>query len=173
VIAITLRQRTTHETAANADWVLARGAIGWLTGTDVVASKPKGGLRSLSNPGAAYDDPILGKDRQPAHMNKYVKLPNTLKGDFGGVHINAGIPNKAFYEAAQKVGTERALSIWLTALAEFQGKKGPSFAEMADATVASARSEERERVRQAWEMVGVPVNPKQYETPAPAAQQAL
>ena len=37
-------------------------------------------------------------------MDNYVQLPDTDEGDFGGVHINSGIPNKAFYLAAIGVG---------------------------------------------------------------------
>ena len=47
----------------------------------------------MKEPGTAYDDPILGKDPQPAHMRDYVV---TLE-DNGGVHINSGIPNHAFF----------------------------------------------------------------------------
>jgi Zn-dependent metalloprotease len=47
----------------------------------------------MKAPGTAYDDPTLGKDPQPAHMK------NIYKGtaDHGGVHINSGIPNHAFF----------------------------------------------------------------------------
>ena len=54
----------------------------------------------MKAPGTAYDDPKLGKDPQPAHMDDYV---DTFS-DNGGVHINSGIPNKAFYLAATAIG---------------------------------------------------------------------
>ena len=47
----------------------------------------------MKEPGSAYDDPVIGKDPQPGHMNDYVKTTS----DNGGVHINSGIPNRAFY----------------------------------------------------------------------------
>jgi Zn-dependent metalloprotease len=34
---------------------------------------------------------------QPSHMDKYKKLPKTENGDWGGVHTNSGIHNKAAY----------------------------------------------------------------------------
>jgi Zn-dependent metalloprotease len=34
---------------------------------------------------------------QPSHMHDYQKLPNTPNGDWGGVHTNSGIHNKAAY----------------------------------------------------------------------------
>ena len=57
-------------------------------------------LRSMKAPGTAYNDKVLSKDPQPAHMNNYV---NTTM-DNGGVHINSGIPNHAFYLAAIALG---------------------------------------------------------------------
>jgi Zn-dependent metalloprotease len=57
-------------------------------------------LRSMKAPGTAYDDPLVGKDPQPAHMDDYVE---TIQ-DNGGVHINSGIPNHAFYLAATEIG---------------------------------------------------------------------
>jgi hypothetical protein len=155
IIAVTYRQRMNHETAAKADWILARGFVGWLTSGDVVTSKPKGGLRSLSAPGTAYDDPVLGKDPQPSHMSKYVTMANTASGDFGGIHVNCGIPNKAFFEAAQMIGTERALSIWLDACRRLRKKTSPTFVDMATATVESATSAEQGSLRDAWRAVGV------------------
>ena len=56
----------------------------------------------MSAPGTAYDDPILGKDPQPADMDHYVELKEDE--DDGGVHINSGIPNRAFYLAATAIG---------------------------------------------------------------------
>ena len=45
-------------------------------------------------------------DKQPAHMADYVDLPddNDPQNDNGGVHINSGIPNHAFYLAATTLG---------------------------------------------------------------------
>ena len=54
----------------------------------------------MKAPGTAYDDPRLGKDPQPAHMDDYVETTE----DNGGVHINSGIPNHAFYLAATALG---------------------------------------------------------------------
>jgi Zn-dependent metalloprotease len=78
------------------------------------------GLRSMSEPGTAYDDPLLGKDPQPAHMKDFIKT----REDNGGVHLNSGIPNRAFYLAATAIGgtpgkkrvmpgtTQFAIAIW-------------------------------------------------------------
>ena len=42
----------------------------------------------------------LGEDPQPAHMSEIYEGPN----DKGGVHINSGIPNRAFVLTAQALG---------------------------------------------------------------------
>ena len=72
----------------------------WLIGAGLFARKVKGvALRSMKDPGTAYDDPTIGKDPQPGHMKNFVKTTS----DNGGVHINSGIPNRAFYFEQRKL----------------------------------------------------------------------
>ena len=98
-----VKQKKLNQTADQADWLIGAGLF---------TSNVKGlAIRSMKEPGTAYDDPLLGKDPQPAHMRHYV---NTTS-DNGGVHINSGIPNRAFYLAALEIGGhawERAGKIW-------------------------------------------------------------
>ena len=54
-------------------------------------------LRSMKEPGTAYDDPQIGRDLQVGSM---ADLRHTPDDDSGGVHINSGIPNRAFVLAA-------------------------------------------------------------------------
>jgi Zn-dependent metalloprotease len=76
----------------------------WLIGEKVMKGA-KYAIRSIKAPGTGYlNHPELGNDPQPATMDKYVDLPNTQSGDWGGVHINSGIPNFAFYIAAYNWG---------------------------------------------------------------------
>jgi Zn-dependent metalloprotease len=73
----------------------------WLIGAELFTSGVHGkAIRSMAAPGTAYDDPVLGRDPQPSHMRDYVDTPD----DNGGVHINSGIPNHAFYLAAIALG---------------------------------------------------------------------
>ena len=59
----------------------------------------------MKAPGKAFiNHPDLGNDPQPATMNKYVQMPDTEEGDWGGVHYNSGIANFAFYVAAFNIG---------------------------------------------------------------------
>ena len=98
-----IKQYREKQTADKADWLIGAGLF---------TSKVKGmALRSLKEPGTAYDDPTIGKDPQPAHMKDYVKTSD----DNGGVHINSGIPNRAFYLAAIELGGhswDKAGQIW-------------------------------------------------------------
>lgn len=58
----------------------------WLIGDGLFG--PETALRDMKEP-ENFD--------QPSHMNDYLKLPKTESGDWGGVHINSGIHNKAAY----------------------------------------------------------------------------
>ena len=87
-----VKQHALGQTAEQADWLIGAD----LLGPDVQGSA----LRSMKAPGTAYDDDVLGKDPQPAHMDDYVDTSE----DDGGVHINSGIPNHAFYVAATTLG---------------------------------------------------------------------
>jgi Zn-dependent metalloprotease len=58
----------------------------WLLGQDLLpGNKP---FRDMADP---------TRFNQPAHMRDFRKLPNTRAGDWGGVHVNSGIHNKAAY----------------------------------------------------------------------------
>ena len=73
----------------------------------------------MKAPGKAYDDPQMGgKDPQPTHIGYYVDSPRS-RSDHGGVHINSGIPNHAFYLVAKQLGGnawEDAGTIWYQAM---------------------------------------------------------
>ena len=101
-----VKQRQRGQTASQADWLIGEGLF---------TANVKGvALRSLKEPGTAYDDPVLGRDPQPAHMRDYVHTSD----DDGGIHINSGIPNHAFFLVAAAIGGyawEKAGRIWYTA----------------------------------------------------------
>ena len=127
----------------------------WLIGAGLFTSKIHGvALRSMKAPGTAYDDPLIGKDPQPDHMSKYVNTQD----DNGGVHINSGIPNRAFYLTALALGGhswERAGKMWYHALTE-GARSSTNFVEFAQLTIQAASSpEETHAVTDAWKTVGV------------------
>ena len=106
-----VKQWVRKETADQADWLI---------GADIFTPEiDADALRSMKAPGKAYNNPQFGRDPQPDHMSKFVMLPDTDEGDWGGVHINSGIPNKAFYLTAIGIGGyawEAPGHIWYAAL---------------------------------------------------------
>jgi len=147
-----VKQRHARESAGNADWLIGEGLF-----TDRVQGKA---LRSMKAPGTAYDDDVIGKDPQPATMDDYVETTE----DNGGVHINSGIPNHAFYLAATATdgrAWERAGLIWYDVLTGGQVPPDCDFATFASLTVEAARarfdtdSDEATAVADAWRAVGV------------------
>ena len=94
-------------------------------------------MRDMANPGTAYDDPVLGKDRQPGHLKDYVQT----ESDNGGVHINSGIPNRAFVLAAKAIGGrswEVTGKTWYVTLTERLNSSG-DFEKCARETLSVAR----------------------------------
>ncbi|MCL2899704.1 M4 family metallopeptidase [Brenneria tiliae] len=138
------------QTAEQADWTI---------GAELLAEGIHGtGLRSMSNPGTAYDDLLLGTDPQPSHMDNYI---NTRE-DNGGVHLNSGIPNRAFYLAATALGGyswEKAGWIWYDALSDKSLPQNADFDVFSRYTVKHAEQRFDQSVadivKQSWEKVGV------------------
>lgn len=74
----------------------------WLIGDTVVSENFLGvALRSMKAPGTANEF-----DSQPDHMSNYY----TGSADNQGVHINSGIPNKAFYLSCIQLGIDDCAS---------------------------------------------------------------
>ncbi len=153
VFGALVKQYSKSQTARVADWVIGAGLF---------APSVNGvGIRSMKAPGTAYNDPVLGKDPQPAHMTSYV---NTNQ-DNGGVHINSGIPNKAFYVTAYELNGfawEKAGRIWYAALSDrltssstFQDAAGITYAVAGQ--LYGANSLEQKAVRKGWSEVGIEV----------------
>lgn len=147
VFGALVEQRALKQTADKATW---------LVGDDVWKPSVKGrALRDMRNPGTAYDDPMIGKDPQPAHMDNFVKTTR----DNGGVHLNSGIPNKAFADFAIAVGGnawEAPGKIWFEARAK--AGSDPSFAQFAYQTIEAAKRispNDVPKLEKAWSDVGV------------------
>ncbi|UQI43768.1 M4 family metallopeptidase [Streptomyces sp. HU2014] len=150
-----IKQYALGQSADQADWLIGAGLLGPNVDRGVA-------LRSMKEPGTAYDDDVLGKDPQPATMDDYVRTSR----DNGGVHINSGIPNHAFYLLATDLGGnawERAGKIWYATLTGGELAADADFADFARLTAASARGlfgdgDEIQAVLKAWSSVGVPVS---------------
>ena len=150
-----VKQRMLNQTADQADWLIGAELF---EGTNLTGDA----LRSMKAPGTAFNDRVLGKDPQPGHMRDYVR---TFQ-DNGGVHINSGIPNHAFYLLATGLGGhawDKAGRIWYNTLRDPQVRPNTGFARFARRTVAHAnslfgeRSAEKKAVIEAWGKVGIAV----------------
>jgi hypothetical protein len=150
-------------------WKLQQSAsdADWLIGAHLLAPGVNGkALRSMAQPGTAYDDPKLGgRDPQPAHMRDYQEMAQ----DNGGVHINSGIPNRAFYLAATRIDPngfawEKPGKIWYLTLTT-RLNANSTFQDCANATFSVAGdqfghgSHEEQSVGEAWSEVGIDVEP--------------
>lgn len=150
-----VKQRVLGQDAAGADWLI---------GKEVFTPGLSGdALRSVKAPGTAYDNDLFGKDPQPAHMDQFQILADNRFGDFGGVHINSGIPNRAFYLVASSIGGkawDAPGHIWYETLTKNCGPDS-QFQDFADATFGvagrlyGASSREQVAVRDAWREVGI------------------
>lgn len=156
-----------HRTKArDADWIIGKGI--W---KDSINGK---GLRDMLHPGTAFDDRRIGKDPQPDHMDKYVQ---TTK-DNGGVHINSGIPNRAFAEFARAVGGyswDQPGHIWYRALQTVG--RNPSFAQFANATIEAAKDLGYDslipKLQKAWDTVGVTPSASEGDRLTPALPKVI
>jgi len=127
----------------------------WLIGPDIVGPALEPALRSLKAPGTANQH-----DTQPADMDHFVVTAQ----DHGGVHVNSGIPNRAFYVAATTIGGkawEKAGKVWYESLRDPQTRANTDFAGFARVTIRQAAtlfgptSAESDGVRAGWDDVKV------------------
>jgi Zn-dependent metalloprotease len=136
------------------------GQADWLVGNEIMGPTLYGeALRSMQAPGMAYDNNLLGKDPQPAHMNDYY----AGNDDNQGVHINSGIPNRAFYLVSMEIGTDKATLIWYAGLQKLWSTA--KFNDAVEVIVDAARTLTKQnevpvgstqRVRAAFREVGLP-----------------
>ena len=147
-----IKQYDAKQSTADADWLIGQGLL---------LHDPKVALRSMKNPGSAYkNDPVLGNDPQPKNMKDYIKTGQ----DNGGVHLNSGIPNYAFFLIADGMGGfswQKAGQIWYNTLRDNRLKPNATFSEFASRTIANAitlygaDSKEVSIVQDSWAKVGV------------------
>ncbi len=134
-------------TGTPVDWQLAPGGAAWVDGKNPADDRRP--LFSLAEPGKAHPHDI-----QIANYSQLADPQNP-----SSMYINSGIGNKAFYETAVKIGTDKALRIWIDALPYLQKNRGNSnYPGFAAATIAAAQSQgAATAVMDAWRAVKVPL----------------
>ena len=92
----------------------------WKIGEDVVKSGafPSGALRNMEDPHNGASTNNFNAGWQPRHVNEKFNGSE----DNGGVHINSGIPNWAFYKFATAVGKDKAEKVYYRALTNYLTK---------------------------------------------------
>ncbi|MEZ4886288.1 MAG: M4 family metallopeptidase [Chitinophagales bacterium] len=128
----------------------------WTLGEDIVNPSvfPSGALRSMSNPNNGASPNQNGW--QPKHMSEY----RNTSADNGGVHINSGIPNRAFYLFATQVGRPKAERVYYHALANYLTQSS-QFIDARLAVVKAAKdiygdnAAEVSAARSAFDQVGI------------------
>ena len=154
VFGVLIRHWKNCRTAADASWLIGAEIL-------VPAEEPavRRAIRDMENPGTAYDDPALGgRDPQPDHMRDLYRGDE----DDGGVHINSGIPNRAFVltaKALEGYAWDIAGRIWYKTMLTLT--RDSQFVDCARRTVqvavADYGSETAEVVRAGWDAVGIAV----------------
>lgn len=129
----------------------------WKMGEDVVKTSvfPSGCLRDLQNPHNGGTG--LGSNGwQPDKMSEIYSGSQ----DNGGVHINSGIPNKAFYNFASVVSKPTAEKVYFRAMKQYLTKSS-KFVDLRIAIIKAATdlygatSNEVQKAKQAFDAVGI------------------
>lgn len=130
----------------------------WWIGAEVFKDATVRGIRTFTADKAYENHPVLGTDPQPKHYRDKFVGPQ----DYGGVHINSGIPNHAFYNVVKALGAtglKKGARIWyetlksLTQFSEFQEAAEKSYQNAG--TLYGTGGVEQQAVADGWEAVGI------------------
>ena len=146
-----IKQYLQHQTTDQANWLIGEGLWDKSLPSSFVS------LRSMKEPGTGFPG-----DMQPDHMIDLYTGPE----DNGGVHVNSGIPNKAFYLAATELGGyawDRLGLVWFETVKDRKMiRQTSNFEAFARTTVVKAAqiypphiSNEAAIIQDAWQQVGV------------------
>jgi hypothetical protein len=108
-------------------------------------------LRSIQSPGEAYNTPSLGKDPQVCSMKSYVNGNNTAENDFGQIHINSGILNKAAYLISEGgnfggenistgIGRSKLLQLYVETIKQLPKNGNLTFIDFRDLIISVAKN---------------------------------
>ncbi len=120
VFATVIKQKYLKQDISEADWLIGDSVV--------TEGFPGVAIRSMKAPGTANDF-----DTQPDHMDNYY----SGSSDNQGVHINSGIPNKAFYLSCLEIGIDECALIWFETLKVLW--RTANFNDMLETTIATAQ----------------------------------
>lgn len=148
VFGVLVRQWKNGEKADRADWLIGKEVL--------VGAPTRRGVRDMEHPGTAFmGDRYLGTDPQPEHMSKLYEG----QSDNGGVHINSGIPNRAFVLAAKTLGGNAwdvTGRIWYDTMLRLPKRcEFHECAELCVQTASALGADAARAVSAAWANVGV------------------
>jgi hypothetical protein len=152
VLPMLIRQLGLVKSVDQKSWGLYVGGVAWIVSAmqnrDFTPGNDLHPLRSFEHPGSAYHDKTLGDDPQVTHYSE-------LKPGMDP-HAASGVGNKAFYEAAQRVGVERAGEIWIAALSCLKGQKNITYQKLATCLVSVSEGDGA-KILEALHVVGLDV----------------
>ena len=123
------------------------GEADWLCGEDI--GKTIKYLRNLRDPTKAkYPQPKKYGGKHWANPNK-----EDAKHDYGGVHINSGVPNKCFYLLSKDIGLYKALSIFYSCLLKLDSSS--DFIDFRDTLVECAPESLKSKTQSCLDQVGL------------------
>ena len=118
----------------------------------------------MKAPGTAYDDTVLGKDPQPAHMSDYVTRPTTTAA-CTSTPGSRTTPSTSLAVALGGHAWEKAGLIWYTTLCDPRLSSNAQFQDFANLTVDNAGrlfgDVEQHATINAWDQVGIVVTATQ------------
>ncbi len=132
----------------NANWTMGEGVV-------LKSAFPSGALRDLSNPHNGGTS-LNNRGYQPAVLTELY----TGDQDNGGVHINSGIPNFAFFKFATAVTKAKAEKVYYRALTQYLTAKS-QFIDLRLAVIQAAtdlhgaNSAEVNAAKTAFDQVGI------------------
>ncbi|TAE33525.1 MAG: T9SS C-terminal target domain-containing protein [Cytophagales bacterium] len=144
----------------------------WTLGEDVIKSNrfTQGALRSLSNPNQGGKNDL---GYQPRTMAQYETMPEDEDNDNGGVHVNSGIPNYAYYLFATATTKDKAERVYYRALTNYLTRTS-KFLDLRLAVIKAAtdlygaNSAEVSAARSAFDQVSILESTQ--PTPTPSTQ---
>lgn len=138
-------------------WELGPGWVEMFSGTDLAKAKTRTPYLSFASLGTPTQATAMGATNQVSHMRDF----DTRSEHGQRKYINSGILNKAFYEAARKLGTAKATEIWVTALKQLKTVRKPDFARFAGMLIEATPASDRAQLREALLVVGLDPQPMQ------------